>query len=214
VPKSPRPTKGREPTPTSGVEPTASPDAPELVARIRGGDRAAEEELVGRYGRPLAVLLRRATHDPVLADDLRQDVFRLALIKIRGGELRDPTRLAGFLAGLARNLAVDHFRHQKIARRSIGIDSLRDEAAPHANPLELLLARERADLARRLLDELGSERDRLILTRFYVAEEPKDAICADLGLTSLQFNRVLFRARERYRELYERAVREMRAKGR
>ena len=55
---------------------------------------------------------------------------------------------------------------------------------------------------RRVLEELSTARDREILFRFYVAEEDKEEIAADHGLTSLQFNRVLHRARERYRALY------------
>ena len=54
--------------------------------------------------------------------------------------------------------------------------------------------------------ELASERDRQILFRFYIAEDEKEAICRDLRSASLHFNRVLFRARERYRELYLEAL--------
>ena len=53
-----------------------------------------------------------------------------------------------------------------------------------------------------MIEELGNDRDRQLLFRFYVAEEDKDEIAADLGLSSLQFNRVLYRARQRYKELY------------
>jgi DNA-directed RNA polymerase specialized sigma24 family protein len=60
---------------------------------------------------------------------------------------------------------------------------------------------------RRVIQELGTSRDRDILLRFYIAEEDKERISADFGLSSLQFNRVLHRARERYREIYlERAA--------
>ena len=38
--------------------------------------------------------------------------------------------------------------------------------------------------------------------RFHVSEDDKSEICRDLGLTSRPFNPVLFRARERYRDLY------------
>jgi DNA-directed RNA polymerase specialized sigma24 family protein len=55
---------------------------------------------------------------------------------------------------------------------------------------------------RRVIQELGTSRDRDILLRFYIAEEDKERISADFGLSSLQFNRVLHRARERYREIY------------
>jgi hypothetical protein len=43
-----------------------------------------------------------------------------------------------------------------------------------------------------------------VLFRFYLAEDKKEQICADLGLSGLHFNRVLHRARERYLELYKR----------
>lgn len=55
---------------------------------------------------------------------------------------------------------------------------------------------------RQVIQDLGTSRDRDILLRFYIAEEDKDRISADFGLSSLQFNRVLHRARERYRALY------------
>jgi RNA polymerase sigma-70 factor (ECF subfamily) len=66
-----------------------------------------------------------------------------------------------------------------------------------------LLATEKAGIVRRILNELRPARDREVLYRFYIAEQEKEHICAELGLTSLHFNRILFRARERYRELYE-----------
>jgi RNA polymerase sigma-70 factor (ECF subfamily) len=58
-----------------------------------------------------------------------------------------------------------------------------------------------------LLAELGTPRDREILTRVYLRDEDKDAICAALGVDATHFNRVLFRAKERFRELLIRADR-------
>jgi DNA-directed RNA polymerase specialized sigma24 family protein len=71
---------------------------------------------------------------------------------------------------------------------------------------EDLLRKEEADIVRQILKEMTSERDIQVLFRFYLAEHDKERICADLGLTNLQFNLVLHRARERYRKLYERAM--------
>lgn len=68
----------------------------------------------------------------------------------------------------------------------------------------MLLRKEKARAIRQVLRQLNSERDREVLYRFYIAEEHKEQICADLGLTNLHFNRVLYRARERFRELCER----------
>ena len=61
-----------------------------------------------------------------------------------------------------------------------------------------------AAVVHKLLLELKSERDRLALARFYLDEDSKERICADLKLTEPQFNLILFRARDRLRELLER----------
>jgi RNA polymerase sigma-70 factor (ECF subfamily) len=194
-------------TGASKPQPAAAPGvAAQIVDRIRAGDPSAEEELVRRFSRGLSIILRRAAADATLAEDLHQETFRVALAKIRAGEVRDPSRLAGFLASLARNLAIEHFRRRPPGGASLDADAVAHPASARAGPLDLLLKGEQAELARRVLADLPSERDRQVLFRFYVAEDDKRDICADLGLTSLQFNRVLFRARQRYRELYEKAV--------
>ena len=186
------------------------PPTSALVARILSGDRNAEAELVDRYRRGLSVILARATGQPTLTEDLLQDTFRVAIEKIRRGELREPEKLSGFICNIARNLAIDHFRrtsrHERVERE-------RQIDPPFApNPLEQVLAAEKAAIVRRILEELRPARDREILYRFYIAEQDKHQICADLGLTSLHFNRVLFRARDRYKELYERLVQKSQGK--
>jgi len=188
--------------------------APEdLVRRIRQGDRQAEDELVRRYRRGVSVILRRAGSDASAVGDLSQETFRLALEKIRKGDIREPEKLSGFICALARNLAIEHFRKGS-ARRISGPPDESALASPALDPLEDLLRTERAALVRRVLSEMPADRDRQILFRFYIEEEEKGAICRDLGLTSLHFNRVLFRARERYRELYSQATERTRKKPR
>jgi len=169
-----------------------------MVRRIIDGDRAAEAEFVARYARGVRMIVSRTSSDRSAVDDLCQETFAVALEKVRRGDVRDPDRLSGFVCSLARNLVVDHFR--RAARTSVGV--VPDRPDPSPDPLDQLLARERAVSARAVLDELGSERDRQILLRFYVAGDSKEDICSDFGLSSLHFNRVLFRARERYRVLY------------
>lgn len=184
---------------------SAPPPNAALVARIRAREDEAATDLVRRFGRGVSVILRRVVREPAAVDDLYQDTFRLTIEKIRRGDPRDPERLPGFVAALARNLAIDHLR-RRARRRVEDVEAAAFHADPGPSPLDRLLDRERAALARRVMEDLGSERDREILYRFYIAEDDKDAICRQLELTSLHFNRVLFRARQRYRELYEEAV--------
>ncbi len=181
-------------------------DAAQLVARIQAGDRRAETELIDRFGRGIRLLLRRTLGHRAEAEDLFQETFRLALRKIPNGELREPAKLGGFLAGLAHNLAMGQLRHEARHREQTGPEAVDRLAGDTPSPLGSLLIRERARLVRRVLAELGNPRDRQMLFRFYLAEDDKGEICRDLGLSSLHFNRVLHRARQRYRKLYEKTA--------
>ena len=178
--------------------------ASDLVRRIATGDTGAEGQLVSRYSRVLKVLLHRLTGSPDLAEDLHQETFRIVLERLRRQGLDEPAGLASFLRGTARNLALAERR--KGARRKTENDEEALAEVPHPAPSQLssVLLDEEAATVRRLLDELGVERDRELLLRFYVADEDKETICSDLGLDRLHFNRVIFRARQRFRELFER----------
>ena len=103
---------------------------------------------------------------------------------------------------MAENLALDYVRRmrRKVNQEEIGeAEQIRD---PQADQFAALLQKERAAIVRQVIDELKVERDREVLFRYYIAEEDKEQICADLKLSSRQFNSVLFRALKRYRELY------------
>jgi len=179
-----------------------------LVCRIRGGDRQAETELVERYNCAVMSIIRRALGNSTAADDLYQETFCIILEKIREGDVREPEKLSGFVCGVARNQVIKYF--QRAARQERLTEPGEAVSLPHPahDQLEELLRKESAGIVRQILKEMTSERDIQALFRFYLAEDDKEQICADLGLTNLQFNLVLHRARERYRELYGRIMRD------
>lgn len=198
-----RPARGRVPS-MREIRPSAdSATAPgELVRRIAAGDAAAEEALVRQFSRGITYLLRRQGLAAEVVEDLHQETFRAVLERLRRRALDDPEALGGYISGTARNLALSERARRR--RWSEGPNGETEVAAdPAPSPLASVLAAEDVELVRRLLEELPTERDREILERFYVAEEDKDRICADLGLDGLHFNRVLFRARQRFRELLD-----------
>ena len=180
----------------------------DLVGRIRCGDRQAETELVERYNCAVMSIIRRAMGNSTIADDLYQETFCIIIEKIRGGDIREAERLPGFVCAVARNQVIKYF--QRAARQERLIETEEAVSLPHPahDQLEELLRKESAEIVRQILKEMTNERDIQVLFRFYLAEDDKERICADLGLTSLQFNLVLHRARERYRELYERIIRD------
>ena len=61
-----------------------------------------------------------------------------------------------------------------------------------------------ARVARMILDEMPTARDREVIVRFYLEDESREDICAALALSDEHFNRVIFRARNRFRALLER----------
>jgi RNA polymerase sigma-70 factor (ECF subfamily) len=182
-------------------------EAAELVRRITSGEAAAESELFERYHEALAFLLRRWTRDEATAEDLCQETFCLALEKIRKRQIRQPESLSAFLRSLAKNLSIQHYRRNaKHEQGHESLEKIREQPTSQQGQLGRLLRKERQQLALQVLDELRSERDRQVLYRFYIREETSRTICADLGLGEDHLYRVLHRARQRYRQLYERKV--------
>ncbi|MDY7093555.1 MAG: sigma-70 family RNA polymerase sigma factor [Acidobacteriota bacterium] len=179
--------------------------AADLVRRIADGDDGAEGELIERSGGTLRFLARRFTRSEADAEDLYQDTLMLALTKIRRGEVQQPERLAGFLRSLVKNLSTQQYRRRRYQAETSLEQRLDFEDAAAASPLDGLLHQERSSLTRRVLSELGVPRDREVLFRYYLTGESSSRICADLEIEGDHFYRVLSRARQRYRRLWEEA---------
>jgi RNA polymerase sigma-70 factor (ECF subfamily) len=161
-------------------------------------------------------MLRRLAQNPALADDLHQETLALVVEKVRRGEVREPEKLAGFIRSTARNLFIADRRKEARYRP---LDDGDDEEGPRPvvtlvdrgpAPLDKVLAGEEARQVQRLLGELRYDRDRQVLLRFYLSDDSKEEICAALGIEPERFNVILFRARERLRELWERAEKRQR----
>jgi RNA polymerase sigma-70 factor (ECF subfamily) len=175
----------------------------ELVERIRAGERAIEDALVLQYSRGVQFAISQSVSDGSVVEDLYQECFRMVLEKVRAGEVHDPDRLSGFICSLARNIVIEYFR--KTSRREIYHASTDERAVPSREPsqLDALLRDEKGTLARRVLDALPSDRDRSVLYRFYIAEDDREEICADLGIETTLLSQILCRARQRYKTLFE-----------
>ena len=173
-----------------------------MVERIGDDDRAAESELIDRYGRGVRLILLKRTGDSQLANDLCQDTFVIILRKLRAGELRQPDSLAAFIAQTAVNLSIQHYRKEKrYVHSSDGIIGLH---TAHNDRKEEKLDHETTRLMLEgVLEQMGVVRDREILRRYYLSDDDKQRICQDLQLTSVHFDRVLFRAKQRMRELID-----------
>ncbi|MBW2691922.1 MAG: sigma-70 family RNA polymerase sigma factor [Deltaproteobacteria bacterium] len=162
--------------------------------------------MVERYSRGLGYLLARQIGDDERARDLLQETFCIAIEKLRNTEIEQPERLAGYLRGIAVRVALNAGRRRR--REPIGLDSSAIEAIPHdeRRQFQHVADAETQSAVHEILQSMPVERDRELLIRFYVYDQDKQEICRELGLNSLHFNRVLFRAKGRFRKLLEKSA--------
>src|SRR5215472_2398099 len=150
----------------------------------------------------LRALILRRVRDPEVAADILQDAAVTTLEKLRMGEIARPENLGGYLYRVALNHLRNHRRKDRSAVSSA--DALDELPASESEPdWERVRGRQWAAAARRMLEEMPVARDREVLVRFYLDDEDRETICRKLGLSEEHFNRVIFRARNRFRELVE-----------
>jgi RNA polymerase sigma-70 factor (ECF subfamily) len=174
----------------------------EICDGIKAGSREAEAALVDCLQPGLRLVLRRATGgDLELARELCQETLVILLKRLRTAGLTDPSELAAFAAQTARNLAIAHHRKEGRRRTEANIEAIESVSDPRRDQTEQLAANRLGVIVHRLLGELPTDRDRMVLKRYYLHEDPKADICRDLEMSDLAFNQVLFRARNRFRDL-------------
>jgi RNA polymerase sigma factor (sigma-70 family) len=168
-------------------------DWSDLVSRIRAGETDGMEELYQLFSMAIRFYMARQL-GPDELDDKVHDTFLVVLQAIRRGELREPARLMGFVRTIVRRQVAAHI-HRIVPKESVVSVELR-----HDNPMEAVAFHRRTELINRVLAEL-SDRDREILTRFYVLEQSNDQICSEMVLTETQFRLLKSRAKARFGEL-------------
>jgi RNA polymerase sigma-70 factor (ECF subfamily) len=164
-----------------------------------------QNQLYLRYRRPLLQVFHHRRIDRDAADDLLQRTFLQAIKKIRTEGLEDPGNLGGYLYRTACKLATAYWRGE-LSRRHENDRELLTNLKDEALSLEERLDHEQlAKHVRDLMDHLPVQRDREVLERFYLHEEPRTAIRESLQLTDMQFNQVLWRARQRFGDILRKA---------
>jgi RNA polymerase sigma-70 factor (ECF subfamily) len=150
----------------------------------------------------IKALLERRCGSAAIAEDLLGDAIETALRKLRDGEIARPELLAGYVYRVALN-HLRNFRRSDKSSRSVteGIEALPDESRRDVTA-DIEQARW-ARMVKELLEEMDNPRDRALIVGFYLEEEDKSVLCRRLGLSAQHFNRVIHRARERFRELVE-----------
>lgn len=184
---------------------TPLPDWSGLVGRIQAQDKQAMEELYRLFGRGIRFYLCRQL-GPQELDDKVHDTFLIVVQAIRRGDLREPERLMGFVRTVVRRQVAASIEQAVQRRRDMQeLDEDMGVCDKGQTPEENLIRRQRAEIMATILRGI-SQRDREILTRFYLLEQPQEQICQEMSLTDTQFRLLKSRAKARFGELGRRRL--------
>jgi RNA polymerase sigma factor (sigma-70 family) len=141
-------------------------------------------------------VLYHVGHGCADVDDLVQETLARFFRAEQRQLIRNPDELGAFLNGVCRNVILEY-------RRRIRREPPMDPDAPVVDAgsrpeAEIFEMRDAIDNG---LQELA-ERDRAILRSLYLEGREKEEICKEWGMSDAQFRVVLFRAKERFRRVY------------
>lgn len=158
-----------------------------LVAQALRGRREAFGRLYDRYARLVRAAVYHPGRDPAAAEDLVQETFLRAYRLLP--RLREPSRVGGWLAGIARQVDREDRRRRRRARVEFRAppDAATQDLRPDADDLDDLLA---------AVTELP-ERERLAVHAFYLDGGGLPRAADVLGLSRSGVYALLRRALDR-----------------
>jgi RNA polymerase sigma-70 factor, ECF subfamily len=171
-----------------------------LVAQVKAGEDAGMEQLYKLFSRGIRYYLCRQLGPQELEDKVH-DTFLIVVNAIKRGDLREPERLMGFVRTVVRRQVAAYIEQAVHTRREqADIESGITVADRKQNPEQEAMLRQKADLMKSALAAL-SQRDRDILVRFYLKEQPQEQICLEMSLTETQFRLLKSRAKAKFGEI-------------
>lgn len=196
------------PDPTLHRDPGAIEDMPppqqqvdwaDIVLRIQANEEAALEELYAMFSRGIKFLIVRQLGRQDI-DDRVHDTFVIVVQAIQRGDLRDPSRLMGFVRTIVRR-QIATFIERNYARRrdELDIDNNPGLTDTQLTPEQAAILKQNSSIMEEVL-RTCSRRDREILTRFYLLEQSQEQICTEMQLSETQFRLLKSRAKQRFSE--------------
>jgi RNA polymerase sigma-70 factor (ECF subfamily) len=174
------------------------------VDRLREGDPRTGEHFYGYFEQNLGIMLRARMLSPERIDDVRQETFRrvIAILNQEGG-IKQPERFGAFVISVCKNVLHENNRD---SYRNLPLLEGHLEAPDKIIDLEgLLISQEIKARVKEILDEM-SQRDRDLLRAVFLQEIEKDEICRLFGVNRDYLRVLLYRARQRFKEVYQKEM--------
>ena len=174
-------------------------DDVQLIRKILSGDDAAFSILVEKYQKSVHALAWRKIQDFHHAEEIMQDTFLRAYKKLP--TLKNPDQFAGWLHVIANRLCIDWMRSQKSVMQSLEDTPIEEvEKSSYVHHISEQRMTERTEhyheLVKRLLEKLP-EKERTVVTLFYLDEMSTKEIGKFMGVSVNTITSRLHRARKR-----------------
>jgi len=167
------------------------------VNRIEHGQASGMEDLYRLFSRGVRFYVCRQL-GPQDLDDKVHDIFLIVVQAIRRGDLREPERLLGFVRTIVRRQVAAHIDHAVQDRRNhASLEAGGGICDFRPDPEESAIRHQCDEIMDKVLRSI-SNRDREILTRFYLMEQSQQEICRQMRLTETQFRLLKSRAKARF----------------
>jgi RNA polymerase sigma factor (sigma-70 family) len=176
------------------AEESASMADAELVGAAQRGNKRAFVEIVARHQAMVSGIAFGIIGEFAASEDVGQDVFLTAWRKIH--DLREPEKLKGWLAQIARNAALAQVRARRPHAELDESLTLADESP---TPDQAAASQEEAELVRHSLANLP-ELYRLPLVLYYREGQSVHAVAETLGISEDAAKQRLARGREMCRD--------------
>ena len=178
-----------------------------LLAAVLKKDRKATAEFVARYADPVfGYVSQRLAPRGDLAEDVVQEVFLVAFQKL--DTFAGKSSVLGWLLGIARHKVEDLYRAR--LREPEPFSAIEDGSEPAAVALpecDELIDRARAqEKTQRILARLPEAYGLVLLWRYWEEHSTKE-MAAQTGRTEKAMERLLARAREHFRRLWDESER-------
>ena len=171
--------------------------AREIASSPPGGAREAEAELYRRLAPRVRLYGMRHLREAQAAADLAHETLLLTIERLRGGEVREPDRLASFVLGVCRTMVREGVRSAGRKERLL---------EEYARTLPSAEVSEAPGLDRGRLAECLqrlTERERSLLVMTFYVDRTTEEIMRDFGLSAANVRVIRHRALGRLRGCME-----------
>lgn len=167
------------------------------IEAVLNGDEDAYQRIVERHSPAVQKQMRNFSRDPLVQEELAQDVFVEAYLGL--GNYRGDAPFRHWLARIATLTGYKFWKKRDKGKRDVSLSEAQDLVAAKPDEKDPNAA---AELLYDLLATLPAE-DRLILTLMYLENVPQEEIADRIGGTRVVVAVKIYRAKQKLKKLGE-----------